>query len=431
MRFICQTVLVTVLSLACGLAGAADSPPLTLQEAHEIAVRNHPRISVAALIALASQQVVRQAQAPFFPQVSANAVAVGTAEHNTRLSAIGALNNPSIFDRNAEGLVVSQLITDFGRTANLSQSAKFRARAAENNRQATTEQILFAVDSAFYAALQAQAVTRVAQQTVTNRQALLEQISAYATNQLRSTLDVSFARVNLDDAQLLLIKAQNDLQASFAQLANLMGLTEPKTYRLIEQPLPSPVSTNVADFVQQALRERPDLLALKNEQEAAVKFARAEHALNYPTIAALGSAGVSPIHDPQLEDGYAAAGVALTVPLYAGGLYSARRQEAQLRAQAAAEGLRDLENNIIRDVRVAWLNAQNAFDRLGITRELLENAKQAYTLAQARYAQGISSMVELNQAQLNQISAEISYASTQYEYLLQRSALNFQIGTLR
>ena len=96
-----------------------------------------------------------------------------------------------------EGL--PQLITDFGRTANLSQSAKYRAKAEEDNAQVTRDQILLAVDSAFYGALQAQAVTKVARQTVTSRQVFLDQVSALASNKLRSELDVSFAKVNVDD----------------------------------------------------------------------------------------------------------------------------------------------------------------------------------------------------------------------------------------
>ena len=112
-------------------------------------------------------------------------------------------------------------------------------------------------------------------------------------------------------------------------------------------------------------------------------------------------------------------------------LYVARQKEAELQAQAAGEGLRDLEDNVIRDVRISWLNAQNAFDRYRITGQLLDNARQSYDLAQARYKQGISSIVEFNQAELNLISAEITLASTQYEYLIQRSALNFQTGSLR
>jgi outer membrane protein len=179
------------------------------------------------------------------------------------------------------------------------------------------------------------------------------------------------------------------------------------------------------------MKSRPDLLSLQNSRDAAFKFARAEKALHYPTLSVIASAGVIPIGDPQLPDNYAAAGLSLTLPLYAGGLYSARQQEAELRARAAEESLRDLENNVIRDVRISWLNAQNAFDRLRITSELLDNAKLSYDLAQARYKTGISSIVEFNQAELNLLSAQITYANTQYEYLVQRSALSFQTGSLR
>jgi len=406
--------------LAVGIGHGQEPTTLTLPQAREMALRNHPQIKVADLKALAARQVTRQARAGFFPNISANVVAVGTADDNTR-----------IFDRNAEGLLISQLITDFGRVANLTGSARLRAEAEANNAQASREQILLAVDGAYYGALQAQAVTRVAQQTVTARQVFLDQVGIMASNKLRSDLDVSFARVSVEDARLLLSKAQNDLEAAFAQLANLMGLQETKPYKLTEGTMPSQVSTNVSEFVQQALNLRPDLLSLRQQQEASVKFARGERALRYPTISAVGSVGVAPIHGPELDDSYAAAGLILSVPLFAGGYYSARQQEAELRAQAAEESLRDLENNIIRDVRVTWLNAQNAYERFRISGQLLENARQSMDLAQARYNAGLSSIVEFNQAQLNLISAQISYATTQYEYLVQRSALSFQTGTLR
>jgi outer membrane protein len=424
------TVSAMFLSLAVVTTEGAELPSLTLQAAHDAALRNHPLIRVGDLKALAARQVVQQVRSGFFPNLSANVVAVGTADDNTRLAAIGGLNNPSIFNRNAEGLLLSQLITDFGRTANLTGSARLRAEAAADNAQATREQILLAVDGAFYATLQAGSVARIAASTVTNRQLFLDQVSALSSNKLRSELDVSFARVNLEDGRLLLSKAQNDAQADFAQLSALMGLNESQSYRLTEPSFPPALSTNVAELVQQALHSRPDLLSLRNQREAALKFARGEKAFKYPTISAVGSAGIVPIHDPQLPDSYAAAGVILSVPLFAGGYYSAREKAALLQAQADEETVRDLENTVIRDVRIAWLNAQNALDRYHITGQLLENAKQSLALAQARYQNGLSSIVEFNQAELNSISAEISFANTRYEYLARRSALSFQVDGL-
>jgi outer membrane protein len=409
---------------------AEDLPTLTLARAHETALRNHPQISVADLKALVARQMTREVRSALFPNVSGNVIAVGTTEDNTRLAAIGGLNNPAIFDRTADGVMISQLITDFGHSVNLTGSAKLRAEAEANNAQATRQQILLGVDSAFFNAQQAQAVTRVARQTVAERQSFLDQVSALATNKLRSELDVSFAQVNVEEAQLLLIKAQNDLQASFAQLANMMGMRQPQGYSLVEEPVPPGMSSNVSLYVEQALSARPDLVSLRNQREASLKYAKAQKEARYPTISAIGAAGVVPIHDPELPDYYAAAGVSLTVPLFAGGYYSARQQEAELQAAAQAETLRDLEDNIIRDVHVTWLNAQNAFERLQVTKRLLDTARQSFALGEARYKNGISSIVEFDQAELNLVQAEIAYASTQYEYLIQRSALNFQIGAL-
>jgi outer membrane protein len=424
-----MTVVALWLSVACTLPAAPV--PLTLQAAHETALHNHPRITVADLRALAAKQVTREARSAFFPTIYGSVVAVGTAEDNTRLAAIGGLNNPSIFNRNAEGLNVSQLITDFGRTANLTGSAKERALAEENTARATREQILLEVDSAFYSGLEAQAVARVAEKTVAARKSFLDQVSAMATNKLRSDLDVSFARVSLEEAGLLLSKSRSDLEAVYAQIANLMGERQSQTFRLVEEPLPPGLSTNTAALVEQALQSRPDLLAVRHAQEATHRFTKAERAARYPTIAALGSAGIVPIHDPQLPAQYAAAGVTLNLPLFSGGLYVARAKEAELRAGAADAQLLDAENAVVRDVRIAWLNAQNAFERMGMTAHLVENATRSYDLAQARYKNGVSSIVELNQAELNKISAEISYANTKYEYLLRRSALDFQTGALK
>jgi outer membrane protein len=432
MMKVLQTIAWAVLlDFKCLTVSGADTPPLTLQAAHEEALRNHPAIRVGDLKALAAREVTRQVQAAFYPTLAANVMTAGAADEDTRLGAVGGINSPRVLNKNAEGLILSQLITDFGRTANLSGSAKLQAQAAADNAQATREQILLAVDASFFAAQQAQSVTLVAEQTVATRQLFLEQVSTLASNKIKSELDVAFAKVNVDDAKLVLSKAQNDVQAEFARLANLLGLRETKTWHLVEEPPPLPLSTNVAELVEQGLRFRPELLSLRYSRDASLKFARAEKALNYPVISAVGAAGVIPIGDSQLPNNYAAGGVSVTLPLFTGGLYTARQREAELRARAAEESLRDLENNVIRDVRIAWLNAQNAFDRLRITAELLDNARLSLDLAQSRYEHLLSSIVEVNQAQLNLLAAQITYASTQYEYLVQRSALSYQTGTLR
>ncbi len=81
------------------------------------------------------------------------------------------------------------------------------------------------MDQAFYNALQTQAVLTVAQQTVADRQTVADQVGALFKNKLKSELDFSFANVNLAQAKLLLLDAQNNVNAALASLSAVLGFS--------------------------------------------------------------------------------------------------------------------------------------------------------------------------------------------------------------
>ncbi len=411
--------------------GSAQAPPprkLTLRQAEELAAKNHPQVSAAFLTALAANQVTIETRSAFFPTVFGSLTGAAAAK-DSRITA-GLLNNPSIFNRFAGGFAINQLVTDFGRTSNLTENARLRAQAEEQTAQATRAQILLQADRAYFAVLRAQSVLTVAQQTVSARQLVADQVTALAQSKLKSDLDVSFARVNLSEARLLLIDAQNEIRAAFAQLTAALGFQDEQTYELAEEPMPGSPPASLADLVAQGLRDRPELASSRLSRDAAQRFAAAERDLARPTISAIGVAGGSPAHDSLITDHYSAAGVNVNIPIFNGRLFTARRTEAELRAQAQEQQVRDLENAIARDIRVAWLNANTAYQRLSVTDELLQQATLAQDLAQARYDLGLGSIVELSQAQLNKTSAQIASAEAKYDYQIQRSVLSYQIGAL-
>lgn len=399
---------------------------LSLQEAEAIALKNNPQISVARLAALAQHQVTREVRSALWPASSGYITAVD-AHDNTRITA-GVLNNPSVFERAGGGTVLSQLITDFGRTTNLVSSASLQARAADQNAVATREQILLAVNQAFYGALQAQAVLRVAEQTVNARQTVADQVEALFRSKLKSELDASFARVSLAQAKLLLLDARNNANAALANLSAVLGFSTLQNFYLVESaeqivPPPSSLDQLIAD----AEKQRPEIQALELQSQSAQKFRVAERDLMLPNIRALAAVGGTPIRDDRiLSNWYGAVGVNLEVPIFNGFLYSARAHEADLRAQAAADRLRDLRNRISRDVRTSWLNANSAYDRMNVTQQLLEQANLALNLAQTRYQLGLGSIVELSQAQLQQTQAVISNTQAGYDYRLALATLRFE-----
>ena len=195
--------------------------------------------------------------------------------------------------------------------------------------------------------------------------------------------------------------------------------------------MPAPLDPNAETLRQQALKQRPDLAALQANRDAAQHFAQAEKDLNRPTVGLMGVAGVLPDTDPRLKGNYSAAGFNVNIPILNGRLFSARRTEAELRAQAAEKDVEDLSVQISEQVRLAWLEANTAFRRLDVTARLMAEAEQALRLAQTRYGIGLGSIVEVNQAQLSEVSAEIAAASAKYDYLSRRAALAFVTGALR
>ena len=408
-------------------AAATSGTPmlLSVKDAQALALKNNPQISVGRLTALASQQVTREVRSSLWPTARVDLTAVD-ANPGTRLTA-GALNNPALYQRAAAGATVTQLITDFGRTTNLVASANLAAKAENQNALATKEQVLLAVDQAFYNALQTQAVLTVAQQTVKDRQTVSDQVGALFKSKLKSELDFSFANVNLAQAKLLLLDAQNNVNAAQASLSAILGFSTLRNFQLVDDATPvAKPPENVDDLVTTAFTMRPEILALEFQADSARRFQKAERDLLFPDVQALGAVGDTPVRNPIISSWYGAVGVNVDIPIFNGFLYTARSHEALLRSQAAQERLRDIRDRIARDVRNSWLNAKTSYDRLAVTQQLLDQANLALNLAQSRYNLGLGSIVELSQAQLQQTQAQISNVSAGYDYRLALAALQYE-----
>src|SRR5262249_51799397 len=248
------------------------------------------------------------------------------ADENTRIAA-GGLNNPLILSRLATGVTFSQLITDFGRTRQLTEAYTSRAEAQEFSAQSTRAQILLLVDRSYFAALKSQSLLRVATETVKARELVADQVTELAKSKLKSGLDVSFANVNLAESKLLLAAAQNAVEAAFADLSNALGSQERQAIQLSDEPLPMAPSNEFSPLLAVAIQSRPDLESLRRELSASQGFAKAERGLSFPSVGVVGAAGVLPTHVDVLRSSYAAIGFNVNIPVFNGHLFSARKAE--------------------------------------------------------------------------------------------------------
>jgi outer membrane protein len=401
---------------------------LTRRQAEALALKNNPQITMGKLRALEARQYAQEQRSAMLPTAYLSLTGVDSSA-NARIAA-GGLNNPIIFPRAAGGATVSQLIADFGRTTNLVSSAQSAAKAEEETSAATTAQIVLAVDQMFYNALETRALLQVAQQTIDARQLIVNKITALTQAKLKSDLDLSFANVDLAKANLLRLEAKNNYAASLATLSAILGYPDEQQFDLIassaaaQQPDP-----DVNPLIMQALRQRPEILALQEQVTSAEKFDRAEHDLWKPTISALGTVGAAPVRDDHLPNWYGAVGVNVNIPLFNGFLNNARAKTADLQTEVAKQRLMDARNNVARDVRIAWQQMQQAFERLTVTQQLRDQANLSLNLAQSRYDLGLGSIVELGQAELQKTEAEIADTDAQYQYRLTRLVVAYTIGS--
>jgi outer membrane protein len=401
---------------------------LTLTDAEARALKNEPRLLAEQFRAQAANKRVTGSRSGYFPQVFGNLTAVDA--NGDSAVAAGALTTSSISTRAAGGASLVQMITDFGHTSNLVQSARLQANAAGQDEESTRQSVLMQVREAYFAAQGAESIRKTAQAVLEFRRVTLRQLTALAQSQLRSTLDVQFAQVMVSEAELAVVRADSNVQKAQAQLAASMGEEGNTNYTLADEPLPASPDPDPSSYLDEAIANRPDLKALRLQSESATHEARAERDLNYPTVNALAAGGEIPIHDSTIHHDYGAVGININVPIFNGGLYTARAAEAKLEAKAAGKDASLREVEIVRDVRMAWADARDAYLQIDVTQRLVDEADVAMRLAQARYDAGLGSIVELNQAELNQTSALITAASARFDYLRSMTAFQFALGDL-
>jgi len=405
---------------------------ITRTDAELLALKNNPRITASHLLALAAGQVTRETRSGELPQISA-AITVEKAEDGSRIGA-GALTDSRLYTHAGTGGSLSQLITDFGHSRNLVAASKLQQKAQDQSALATEQDILLATDQAFYRLLNAQSLLDVAKATVAARGDVQNLTSALTKSALKSDLDLNIASADLSQSQLLELDAENGVASASAALASVLAAPPDTLYYAVEDPedaLPPPPDSSPS-INASAQAQRPDLQALRFNAAADQKFATAQQLQHLPTISALAMGGITSVAPDGIfvPNWYAAGGMNLTLPLFTGFRIDAQAQEARLRLKAAEKQAQDLSDNIARDVRVAVLNAETAFRRIAVADQFRKQTAQALTLAQTRYKLGLSSIVELSQAQLQSTQAAVAAVNARYDYLLSVRSLDYARGQL-
>ena len=404
---------------------------LALQDAIDVALTNHPIVQEGHAGLAASTARTEQTRSLYYPQVYANAdSAAGSARINPRfVTPAGGLLAPNLSQYTA-GLLASQRIYDFGYTRNLVQSSEYGERAQEQDVNARRAVVIWNVQRSYLNSLKRRRLVQIAEETVRERGVIASQIEALYRQELKSKLDLNLVRVELVNAESLLVRSRNDLKASFADLNRTMGITGSEFYVLEDITVDLRVQRGLEDLISDSLTH-PELKRAKEQAASAEARKRAMKSQYLPTVSAIASGGYYDTFDTSRSvatGGWWAAGGLVSMPLFTGGLIENQVKEAAAQQALATAQSTNIEQALTQQVTNAYLDTVTFAEQIKLATEQVKTAQEALSLAKQRYKLGLGSVVEVTQSEVAVTLAQTRLAESQYDYKIADVTLVYATG---
>jgi TolC family type I secretion outer membrane protein len=394
---------------------------LDLQRCIVIALEKHPRIQAAASTIMAGESRVGQARSGYYPQLSGSA-----GYSRTDPTSTSALSAAQVYDSYSSSLSLSQNLYDFGKTSTQVKIQELNRDSSRSDLDSIVTQVTFAVKQAYYGLLQAGRNRDVSREVVGQFQQHLERAKAFFEVGTKPKFDVTKADVDLSNAKLNLLKAENAFRLGQVTLNNTMGIPEAPDYEVVDQLAFQRVTIDLDEVTRKAYERRPDLKAIavkRKSQEQSIELARKGY---YPTVSGSASYGWGGGNFP-LDQGWSV-GAQLSVPLFSGYLtkYQVEEARANLDVLAANEAL--IRQTIYQEVKQAWLNLQEAADRIATAELTVRQATENLDLANGRYAYGVGNPIEVTDALVSVSNAKTAHIAALYDYRLAQASLEKAAG---
>lgn len=342
-------------------------------------------------------------------------------------------------------LTMKWLLFDFGAREATVDAARQLSFAANVLFNGSHQKLIHDIAAAFYRYTGTRAHLAIARASLANSNVLLEAAMARRKRGIATTIEVAQVKQQVAQAKLGVVQAEGAVRDNYRSLLEAMGVA-PTLQIAVEnvsaRRLPKAPNLDVDRLIEVALRRRPDVQAafarLKADQ-AAVDRARADLA---PKVALIGNAnknyGTYTITDSRLPIGVsettgatnASVLLAVTVPIFDGGVREAQVRAAQSRAAAAADELTQLQGNAAKQIVVAYDTLRTSLASHIAATELVSAASITHKAAVEYYANGIGTLSDALAAQNALLQARLAKAKAHSDALVSAVNIAFAVGVL-
>lgn len=412
-----------------GPAVQAEAPPtgkvLRIEDAVRIALENHPRIKAAREKVGAQEALLGQELAAYYPTLKfSNSYRTTTASGSTTTT-------PEGFDFFSSQASFDMTLYNFGKREGSVQSARESLGASGQDYQTAINEVVLGVKQAYYAYLQAQAIVKVREETVRDRELLVRQARGFYEVGTKARIDVVRAEANLYSAQADLISAENALKVAWTTFKNAIGMPDFPARPLAEELLTSPVSISLDKAKEEAFASRPELRSLRAQRKAQdqkLAVARRGHLPDVLFNADYGRRNSSRGHDTfPLQPSWSVQ-LSFNVPIFEGFRTTYKVEEALRNYHSIVDQEEDKRQQVALEVEQSYVNTVNALERIKATEAAERAAKENIDLANGRYQVGVGSIIEVTDAETLYVDAQTNHIRALYDYKIAEAQLQRAVG---
>jgi len=421
---------------AASVAGAQTPQRITYDDAVTIALKQSVSVKQAENATQLSDATVKQQQKQFLPNLSLNVSGSNNVGRNFSQSEGTIINQQS--QAVSTGLSSSLTLFDGGKNISALRSARAERDASDQDLTRTRQSAVFTVASNFVSLTNANEQLKVQQGNLTALESQEQQIEAFVKAGTRPVADLYQQQASVANAQLAVAQAERAVELAKVDIIQTLQLEPTGSYDFV-----APAATDAAvdraynldSLVALAYTNRADLAAQSARVEAAGQDVKVASASKLPTISLTGSysTAYSSATDLSLTNQLdqrrgGGIGIGVSIPLFDRGSSSAAEQKAEIAQSNAQLALSQQRQATALDVRRAYLDFTSAKQQLTAATAQLAAAQKAVEATQARYKVGAATLVEVSQAQAQEVSAASALATSRNNLVLQEKAIDFAVG---
>ncbi|MDF3053189.1 MAG: outer rane efflux protein [Geminicoccaceae bacterium] len=393
---------------------------LTMAEVVDLGLRNNPQTRVSWANARAAAAAYGSERGAYLPTIDGEVT-------GTRLKTVASQGRSAVTQSVlSPSLSLTYLLFDFGGRSGTVGAARNSLLAANYTHNATLQDVVLQIQTAYFQYVANQALLRAQQTTVREARTNLEAAEARRRVGVATIADVLQARTAASQAELAAETTEGDLLTSRGALALALGLPANLPYDIDSTAGQLPISVladSVDGLITRAVELRPDLAAARADFEASRSQISVARASRLPSLVLNGSGGRT--YTTTLPNGgnnYTVS-LGLRIPIFAGFSRIYDQQEAVALADAAQARASALGQQVAFQVFSSYYSLQTAARRVATTQDLIASAEQSNEVALARYRAGVGSVLDL-------LSAQSALADARAQQVLGRLEWNTSLAQL-